>query len=60
MENQSLVTRQEFEEMKKKINEIELAIRLDKKLEDIKSGNIPSNTTSSEDFIKHIENESNL
>tara|TARA_Y100000310_G_scaffold345193_1_gene462546 strand:+ start:612 stop:716 length:105 start_codon:yes stop_codon:yes gene_type:complete len=34
--------------MKERIEEIELAIRLDKKLEDIETGNIPSKTTDSE------------
>jgi len=54
------VDKDEFNEMKRKLNEIELAIRLDKKLEDIERGDISSKTLDSEDFIKKIENEDNL
>ena len=60
MEDQTQITRQEFEEMKERIQEIELAIRLDKKLEDIETGRIPSKTTNSEEFLKEMENENNL
>lgn len=60
MENQSLVSRQEFEELKNKLEEIELAINLDKKLGDIETGKIPSKTVDSKEFLKEMENESNL
>jgi len=58
--DQISVSVDEFNEMKKKLNEIELALRLDKKLIDIEDGNISSNTLDSDEFIKKIENESNL
>lgn len=58
--DQVLVDRQEFNEMKRKINEIELALRLDKKLVSIEDGSVSSNTMDSEEFLKKIDDESNL
>jgi hypothetical protein len=57
---QIAIDKQEFEDMKRRLNEIELAIRLDKKLEEIESGTVPSKTIDSEDFIRNLENEDNL
>jgi|TARA_B100002003_G_C13690611_1_gene348130 tetrahydromethanopterin S-methyltransferase subunit G len=54
------VDRNEFEDMKRRLNEIELAIRLDQKLERIENGSVSSKTVDSEDFIRHMEDESNL
>lgn len=57
---QIIVDKDEFNEMKRKLNEIELAIRLDKKVGDIERGNVPSKTVDSKDFLERLENEDNL
>jgi len=55
-----VVDREEFNEMKRKLEEIELSIKLDKKLEAMENGIISSKTVDSQDFIKRLENEDNL